>query len=78
MPWSSRSRETWSSERARALAQHGIRVNTITPGIVETPMLATISEEFRAGLCRGDLDPAAVDLRNGASPTRRSRRVRYP
>ncbi len=35
---------------ARDLAQHGIRVNTIAPGIVETPMLATISEEFRNGL----------------------------
>lgn len=35
---------------ARDLAQHGIRVNTIAPGIVETPMLATISEEFREAL----------------------------
>ncbi len=35
---------------ARDLAQFGIRVNTIAPGIVDTPMLATISEEFRAGL----------------------------
>ena len=33
---------------ARDLAQYGIRVNTIAPGIVETPMLATVSEEFRA------------------------------
>jgi NAD(P)-dependent dehydrogenase (short-subunit alcohol dehydrogenase family) len=38
---------------ARDLAQHGIRVNTIAPGIVETPMLATVSEEFRAGLAAG-------------------------
>lgn len=38
---------------ARDLAQHGIRVNTICPGIVETPMLATVSEEFRAGLAAG-------------------------
>lgn len=35
---------------ARDLAQYGIRVNTIAPGILETPMLATVSEEFRAGL----------------------------
>jgi NAD(P)-dependent dehydrogenase (short-subunit alcohol dehydrogenase family) len=35
---------------ARDLAQYGIRVATIAPGIVDTPMLATISEEFRAGL----------------------------
>jgi NAD(P)-dependent dehydrogenase (short-subunit alcohol dehydrogenase family) len=35
---------------ARDLAQHGIRVCTIAPGIVETPMLATVSEDFRAGL----------------------------
>ncbi|HYO38367.1 MAG TPA: SDR family NAD(P)-dependent oxidoreductase [Nocardioidaceae bacterium] len=38
---------------ARDLAQYGIRVCTIAPGIVETPMLATISEEFRASLSAG-------------------------
>lgn len=38
---------------ARDLAQYGIRVNTVAPGIVDTPMLATISEEFRAGLAAG-------------------------
>ena len=38
---------------ARDLAQYGIRVNTIAPGIVETPMLATVSEEFRAALAEG-------------------------
>ena len=35
---------------ARDLAQFGIRVNTVAPGIVDTPMLATISEEYRAAL----------------------------
>lgn len=38
---------------ARDLAQYGIRVLTIAPGIVDTPMLATVSEEFRAGLAAG-------------------------
>jgi NAD(P)-dependent dehydrogenase (short-subunit alcohol dehydrogenase family) len=38
---------------ARDLSRYGIRVNTIAPGIVDTPMLATISEEFRAGLAAG-------------------------
>lgn len=38
---------------ARDLAQFGIRVNTIAPGIVDTPMLATISEEFRQALAEG-------------------------
>jgi NAD(P)-dependent dehydrogenase (short-subunit alcohol dehydrogenase family) len=38
---------------ARDLAQYGIRVMTIAPGIVETPMLDTVSEEFRAGLAAG-------------------------
>jgi NAD(P)-dependent dehydrogenase (short-subunit alcohol dehydrogenase family) len=38
---------------ARDLAQFGIRVCTIAPGIVNTPMLATVSEEFRAGLAAG-------------------------
>jgi NAD(P)-dependent dehydrogenase (short-subunit alcohol dehydrogenase family) len=35
---------------ARDLAQYGIRVCTIAPGIVDTPMLATVSEDYRAGL----------------------------
>ena len=35
------------------LAQHGIRVNTIAPGIMETPMMATISDEYRAALAGG-------------------------
>lgn len=38
---------------ARDLAQHGIRVLTIAPGTVETPMLATVSDEYRAGLAAG-------------------------
>jgi NAD(P)-dependent dehydrogenase (short-subunit alcohol dehydrogenase family) len=38
---------------ARDLAQHGIRVNTIAPGIVDTPMLATVSDEYRASLAAG-------------------------
>ena len=35
---------------ARDLASHGIRVNTIAPGIVETPMMAGITPEFRESL----------------------------
>ncbi|MFJ3212617.1 SDR family NAD(P)-dependent oxidoreductase [Streptomyces flaveolus] len=38
---------------ARDLAQYGIRVNTVAPGIVDTPMLQTVSEEFRATLAAG-------------------------
>ncbi|UYM05298.1 SDR family NAD(P)-dependent oxidoreductase [Solicola gregarius] len=38
---------------ARDLASVGIRVCTIAPGIVDTPMLATVSDEFRAGLAAG-------------------------
>lgn len=38
---------------ARDLASSGIRVMTIAPGIVDTPMLATISEDFRARLAEG-------------------------
>jgi NAD(P)-dependent dehydrogenase (short-subunit alcohol dehydrogenase family) len=38
---------------ARDLAQYGIRVCTIAPGIVETPLLASVSDEFRAGLAAG-------------------------
>lgn len=35
---------------ARDLAEHGIRVNTIAPGIVDTPLMAGIAEEFRQAL----------------------------
>lgn len=35
---------------ARDLAQHGIRVNTVAPGIVATPMLATIADDYRTAL----------------------------
>ncbi|MEV3965516.1 SDR family NAD(P)-dependent oxidoreductase [Nocardia sp. NPDC050193] len=38
---------------ARDLAQHGIRVNTVAPGIVDTPMLATLGEEVRESLAAG-------------------------
>ena len=35
------------------LASSGIRVNTIAPGVIETPMLASVGEEFRTGLAAG-------------------------
>ncbi|MBN6035491.1 SDR family NAD(P)-dependent oxidoreductase [Amycolatopsis sp. 195334CR] len=38
---------------ARDLASQGIRVMTIAPGIIDTPMLATVSDEFRASLAAG-------------------------
>jgi NAD(P)-dependent dehydrogenase (short-subunit alcohol dehydrogenase family) len=38
---------------ARDLASVGIRVLTIAPGIIDTPMLATVSDEFRQTLADG-------------------------
>lgn len=35
---------------ARDLAQFGVRVMTIAPGILDTPMMAGVAEEFRVGL----------------------------
>jgi len=35
---------------ARDLARHGIRVNTIAPGILDTPMLASLGPEVNASL----------------------------
>jgi NAD(P)-dependent dehydrogenase (short-subunit alcohol dehydrogenase family) len=35
---------------ARDLAQYGIRVMTIAPGILDTPMMASITAEFRTNL----------------------------
>lgn len=38
---------------ARDLASFGIRVLTIAPGIIDTPMLAGVTDEFRATLAAG-------------------------
>lgn len=38
---------------ARDLARNGIRVNTIAPGIVETPLLAALGPEVNASLAAG-------------------------
>jgi NAD(P)-dependent dehydrogenase (short-subunit alcohol dehydrogenase family) len=38
---------------ARDLSSTGVRVMTIAPGIVDTPMLATVGEEVRQGLAEG-------------------------
>jgi len=35
---------------ARDLAQYGVRVMAIAPGIMDTPMMASITDEFRAAL----------------------------
>jgi NAD(P)-dependent dehydrogenase (short-subunit alcohol dehydrogenase family) len=38
---------------ARDLSSVGIRVMTIAPGIVDTPLMATVGDEFRAKLAEG-------------------------
>jgi NAD(P)-dependent dehydrogenase (short-subunit alcohol dehydrogenase family) len=38
---------------ARDLARHGIRVNTIAPGLFDTPLLAALPEEARQKLAAG-------------------------
>jgi NAD(P)-dependent dehydrogenase (short-subunit alcohol dehydrogenase family) len=38
---------------ARDLAQHGIRVCTIAPGVVDTPLLASLPEDVRVALAAG-------------------------
>ena len=45
---------------ARDLAQYGVRVMTIAPGIIDTPMLAGVGEEFRAQLAAGVPFPARL------------------
>lgn len=35
---------------AREMARHGIRVNTIAPGLFKTPMLASLPEKAQAAL----------------------------
>ncbi len=51
-------------QAARDLAEFGIRVCTIAPGIVDSPMLATISDEFRAGLAASVPFPARLGRPN--------------
>lgn len=45
---------------ARELAHHGIRVMTIAPGVFETPMMAGMTDEVRAGLCADVPFPARL------------------
>ena len=47
---------------ARDLAQFGIRVMTIAPGILDTPMLAGVTEEIRAGLAASVPFPTRLGL----------------
>jgi NAD(P)-dependent dehydrogenase (short-subunit alcohol dehydrogenase family) len=47
---------------ARDLSSSGIRVMTIAPGIVDTPMLAGVSDEFRASLGEGVPFPKRLGL----------------
>jgi NAD(P)-dependent dehydrogenase (short-subunit alcohol dehydrogenase family) len=47
---------------ARDLASSGIRVMTIAPGIIDTPMLAGVSEDFRATLASGVPFPQRLGL----------------
>ncbi|WP_018636814.1 SDR family NAD(P)-dependent oxidoreductase [Parafrankia elaeagni] len=55
---------------ARDLAQFGIRVMTIAPGIVDTPMMAGFSDEVRAGLAETVTFPRRL-----AEPTEYARLV---
>jgi NAD(P)-dependent dehydrogenase (short-subunit alcohol dehydrogenase family) len=45
---------------ARDLAQFGIRVMTIAPGVLDTPMLAGVGDEIRAALAAGVPFPARL------------------
>ncbi len=45
---------------ARDLAQFGIRVMTIAPGIIDTPMMAGITDEFRSSLSASVPFPARL------------------
>lgn len=47
---------------ARDLAQYGIRVNTIAPGLFDTPLLAALPEEARQKLGEGVPFPARLGL----------------
>ena len=42
---------------ARELARNGIRVNTIAPGLFETPLLSGLPEEAKESLINSTLHP---------------------
>lgn len=45
---------------ARDLAQHGVRVNTIAPGLFDTPALVRLSDQVKAGLAASIPFPARL------------------
>jgi NAD(P)-dependent dehydrogenase (short-subunit alcohol dehydrogenase family) len=47
---------------ARDLSSVGIRVNTIAPGIIDTPLLAGLTEEFRISLAKSVPFPKRLGL----------------
>lgn len=47
---------------ARELAQHGIRVNTIAPGIIATPMLLNMPEDVQESLKATSIFPKRLGL----------------
>jgi len=47
---------------ARDLGVYGIRVNTIAPGIMNTPMLARATDKVKAGLALGVVAPKRLGL----------------
>jgi NAD(P)-dependent dehydrogenase (short-subunit alcohol dehydrogenase family) len=47
---------------ARDLAQYGIRVNTVAPGLFDTPLLAALPQEARAALGAGVPFPQRLGL----------------
>src|SRR5207245_10084092 len=53
---------------ARDLAQYGIRVNTIAPGLFDTPLLAALPEEARQKLGAGVPYPQRLGRPEGYAP----------
>ncbi|MDF1758703.1 MAG: SDR family oxidoreductase [Legionellaceae bacterium] len=49
---------------ARELAQHGIRVNTIAPGLIATPMLLNMPQEVQDALTESAIYPKRLGLPN--------------
>jgi NAD(P)-dependent dehydrogenase (short-subunit alcohol dehydrogenase family) len=47
---------------ARDLAAAGIRVNTIAPGLIDTPLLGALPEEARSALAKSVLFPQRLGV----------------
>ena len=63
-PFSKEALNVWTLQLSAELIKHGIRINTVSPGAVQTPML----EQIEAAYGKGMIDPTEVPSGRRSSP----------